>query len=48
MVQNQKEEAVQKDLLAFIKSMPEHQLQVNVCRLRVEPALQPLENQNHK
>lgn len=28
MVQNQKEEAVQQDLLVYIKSMPEHQLQV--------------------
>lgn len=27
-VQSQKEEAVQKDLLVYIKSMPEHQLQV--------------------
>lgn len=28
MVQTQKEEAVQQDLLVYIKSMPEHQLQV--------------------
>lgn len=33
MVQNQKEEAVQQDLLVYIKSMPEHQLQVRALRV---------------
>ena len=29
-VQNQKQEAIQKDLLVYIKAMPEHQLKVTM------------------
>lgn len=39
MVQNQKEEAVQQDLLVYIKSMPEHQLQVTAVTYRSRSAL---------
>ena len=45
-VQTQKQEAIQKDLLVYIKAMPEHQLKViksfRMLRLSLEGGAKPL------